>query len=145
VIGREKADEVVERLNELPRRVITVQEFISTHFDELHDSGQSLKELHQFLQSNGVAVGTFDSFRVTYGRVKRERAGNKDAKSPPKPPEISKTHESEEIHEPNSVPEVKQSAVAHSQKRGGGLRPLTSADGVELEIDPETGARTFKI
>jgi hypothetical protein len=150
-IESEKIQGVMTRLEEIPKSVLSARQFIIMYFDKLYalqQSGRSLKAIHQFLLANGVDVGTYESFRTVYRRAKRAQktqaaTGNQvmtvesekaipPEKSAPAPP----TEEKSKNTEAAKVPQ---------RPRGVGLRPIYLADGTEVEIDPETGAKRFKI
>jgi len=154
---REEAKRVVALLEK--KRFRTVREFISIHFEELQESGQPLRELYKFLTSRGISLGTFDSFRVAYGREKRARnklkqggAEMKQIRNNLKQSEIETKQNETGLKQPEtktkqSETKVKQPETNSKQNEthGLGLRPITLADGTPIEIDAETGARTFKV
>ena len=127
------AHDAVGSLGEIPKSALGIRGFISMHFDVLQGSGHSLKTLYQFLKSKGVDVGTFGSFRVIYWRVKRKRASAAEGKA--KPTQASAPQVKAKIGEKKEQENVE----------GYRLKPVTLPDGTAIEIDLETGARTFKI
>jgi hypothetical protein len=141
-IELDKTRNIIDRLNEIPGPIISAQQFIVIYFDELQKSGKSLKAIHQFLLANEIDVGTYESFRTVYGRLKRSRKKGSHAlpikpeksKEPTKaaPPEAEKTKGAEAEKAPKCLP-------------GLGLSPIFLADGTEIEIDPDSGARIFQI
>ena len=159
-IEMQKAKEVMARFNELPSQIITAREFIDMHFDELQKSGQPLKVLHDFLTSNGVDVGTLKSFRSTYSRVKRDRK-NKPTAPLPKAPEPERAVSAEiqpSEHVSPAPPEHAQESVKAASAKVGvpkganaekvkdtspGVKVIRLADGTPIEVDLETGGRTF--
>ena len=160
-IEMEKAKEVVARFNEVPNPILTARQFVIMHFDELQQSGKPLEALHQFLLANGIDVGPFESFRTVYNSVKRARKNNSIEPVPPKrsiEPEQATPMKADPVETLSSekIPELEKATSAQvektqetdaekEKKRGLGLRPIYSADGRELEIDPNTGAKTFKV
>ena len=69
-----KVQEVLARLDEIPKPVLTARQFIVTYFEKLQalqQSGRPLKAIYQFLLANGIDVGTYESFRTVYRQVKR--------------------------------------------------------------------------
>jgi hypothetical protein len=152
-IELEKTRDVVARFDEVPSPIITARQFVVMYYDALKKSGKSLKALHNFLLANGIDVGTYESFRTAYSRVKRAQEKNPSApitaKGLPKPqaPEPSKAPmaRTEEQKEAKTDAQGANAEETESRPRGVGLRPIFLADGTEIEIDPETGARLFKI
>jgi hypothetical protein len=141
-IELDKTRNIIERLNEIPGPIISAQQFIVMYFDDLQKSGKSLKAIHQFLQSNGIDVGTYESFRTVYGRLKRSRKKASYA-LPPKPEKLKEPVKAAptEAEKPKDV----EAAKALKRQPGLGLKPIFLADGTEVEIDPDTGARIFQI
>jgi hypothetical protein len=147
-IELDKTRTIIDRLNEVPGPVISAQQFIVLYFDELQKSGKSLKAIHQFLQANGIDIGTYESFRTVYRRIKRSRKivscgippkpekSTNPEKSVPAPPKAETTKDAEGKAGTEKPPQ---------RLPGLGLRPLYLADGTEIDIDPETGAKRFKI
>ena len=160
-IDLEKAREVVARFNEIPSPIVTARQFVIMHFDELQRSGKSLEALHHFLLGNGIDVGPFESFRTVYNSVKRARKNNVIEPALPQrvsePEPVAPTNDdhveslpSAKILESEGTASAKADKPQNTEtenikKRGLGLRPLYLADGTEIEIDPNTGAKTFKI
>jgi hypothetical protein len=149
-IDLDKGREVLTHLDEVPNPIVSARQFVILNFDTLQQSGKTLKALYDFLTSKGIDVGTFESFRAVYNSIKRARKTN-----PPEPSlseAILEKAESEKPTKPeNSVPAPSMSEKAKNENdvkkrpRGVGLRPLCLADGTEIEIDPNTGARIFQI
>jgi hypothetical protein len=143
-IELDKTRKIIDRLSEIPGPVISARQFIVMYFDELQKSGKPLKEMHQFLRANGIDVGTYESFRTVYGRLKRSR------KTVPReltsePGKLTKPEKA--ASDPPKVEKAKGAEAEKTPKRlpGLGLRPIYLANGTEVEIDPETGAKRFKI
>jgi hypothetical protein len=139
-IELDKTRAVVDRLNEIPDPVISARQFVVMYFDELQRSGKSLKAIYQFLRTNGIDVGAYETFRTVYGRLKRSRktTSSELASSKPEKPEKN-------APAPAEREKVKNEADVKERPRGMGLRPIYLPDGTEIEIDPETGAKHFKI
>ena len=149
-IDSKKGKEILARLNEIPDPIISARQFIVMNFDELQRSGKPLRALHQFLSNNGLDVGSYEYFQAVYNSVKRSRKTNPAACSsleanvekiePEKP-----TKPKNPAPAPSMVEKAKNENDVKKRPRGVGLRPLCLADGTEIEIDPETGARFFQI
>jgi hypothetical protein len=150
-IELDKTREVVNRLEELTVTTISVRQFIIMYFDqlrELQQSGRSLKAIYEFILANGIDVGTYGSFQAVYNRIKRARKTNLvgqasseailEKAEPEKPTKLGKSA---------PAPPTEDTGTVKTPKRlpGLGLRPVFLADGTEIEIDPDTGARIFQI
>jgi hypothetical protein len=145
--------EIVNRLEELSASAISARQFIIMYFDQLlksQQSGRSLKTMYEFIRGNGIDIGTYESFQAVYNRIKRARKSN------PVESASSKTIPEQTEPETPAQPEKAVSAQTEAEKaknedgvknrpRGVGLKPVYLADGTEIEIDPETGAKHFKI
>jgi hypothetical protein len=150
-----KMREVVNRLEELPASTISARQFITMYFDQLHklqQSGRSLKAIYEFIRANEIDVGTYDSFQAVYNRIKRARGKNPieaaSSETIPQKTEIEKPTKPDKFApDPPKVEKAKDAEAKEIPKRlpGLGLRPIYLANGTEVEIDPETGAKRFKI
>ena len=165
-IAVKKVEEVLNRLDAISNPMLSIQEFVNTYFERLQKPGKSLKDLHNFLITNGIDVGTYDYFRMIYNGEKEKRARGsaaalksqteptllgkalENAKATPAP--VSKT----ENISGKSLQEVQEKAPAKesvktdekAKNRELGLRPIFLADGkTEVIIDPNTGGKRFKI
>jgi hypothetical protein len=132
-----KGREILTRLDEIPDPIVSARRFVALNFDTLRQSGKTLKALYDFLQHNGMDLGTFESFRADYNSAKRARKKNPSEVTAPK--EVKNDAQGvNEKHERNA--EKKE-----HRPRGLELTPIRMADGTEVLIDPATGARHFKI
>lgn len=94
--------------------------------------------------SNGLDVGSYEYFQAVYNSVKRAR--KIDPIEPASLEAISEKAEPEKsAPTPPKVEKIREVAKAPKRLPGLGLRPIYLADGTEIEIDPETGAKRFKI
>jgi hypothetical protein len=143
-IDMKKGKEILARLDEVPDPIISARQFIAMNFDALRRSGKTLRALHQFLLSNGLDVGSYEYFQAVYNSVKRAR--KIDPIAPASLEAISEKAEPEKsAPTPPKVEKIREVAKAPKRLPGLGLRPIYLADGTEIEIDPETGAKRFKI
>jgi hypothetical protein len=141
-IDSEKAREVMARSDEIPKSVLTARQFVVMYFDRLRalqQSGRSLKATHQFLAANGIDVGTYESFRTVYRQVKRTQTQTAAAKSV----EIAKSGEAIPVNEDKA--KNTDAGKTYREPMESRLRPLRLSNGREILIDPETGAKHFKI
>jgi hypothetical protein len=151
-IDLKKGKEIMARLNEIPDPIVTARQFIVMNFDELQQSGKALRALHQFLLNNGLDVGSYEYFQAVYNSVKRSRKANPSGSGSSSSVAILEKGEPEKPTKPErTAPELsmiektKDGNDVKKRPRGVGLRPLCLADGTEIEIDPNTGARIFQI
>lgn len=139
-IESEKVQEVMARSDEIPKSVLSARQFIITYFDRLYalqKSGRSLKAMHQFLVSNGIDVGTYESFRTVYRRAKRSQIL-------PAAAVTVKAITSEKADSSKAGTDANAEKAPEPPSRPG-WRPIRLANGTEVLIDPETGAKHFKI
>jgi hypothetical protein len=131
------------------------------NFDTLHQSGKTLKALHRFFVSNGVDVGSFEYFQAVYNSERRKRknkpiepASSKQSfepkhaaptKAAPVESPSSETASSHDKAANAKAGDAQETDTEKTRKRGLGLRPIYLADGTEIEIDPNSGAKTFKV
>jgi hypothetical protein len=147
-IELEKVQNVMARLDEIPKSVLTARQFIATYFDRLQtlqQSGRSLKAIYQFLLANGIDVGTYESFRTVYRRVKRVQKTQVVTENLDVITEHEKAAPPAKVTPGESEKAKNKNDDVQKRPRGVGLRPLCLADGTEIEIDPDTGARIFQI
>jgi hypothetical protein len=144
-IDSKKGKEILARLHEIPDPIISARQFIVMNFDELQQSGKTLRALHQFLLNNGLDVGSYEYFQAVYNSVKRSRKTNPSEAILEKAEPEKPTKPENPIPAPSMVEKAKNENDVKKRPRGVGLRPLCLADGTEIEIDPDTGARLFKI
>jgi hypothetical protein len=149
-IDLDKGREVLTHLDEVPNPIISARQFVILNFDTLQQSGKTLKALYDFLTSREIDVGTFESFRADYNSVKRSRktnpAGSSSSETILEKVEPEKSTKLEEAASaPSMFEKAKNENDVKKRPRGVGLRPLCLADGTEIEIDPNTGARIFQI
>jgi hypothetical protein len=149
-IDAQTAASAIRELETLPfcRETISLRELIEAHFDVLSRTGRSVKDIYEYLKSKGLDVGTYEGFRCVYRRVKIR--GEAKTSVSPKPvtvqPEPNPTPVQQKTGTGNAgQSQGKENTAAPERPRGVGLRPLFLPDGTEIEIDPETGARIFKI
>jgi hypothetical protein len=138
-IDLDKSREILTHLDEVPNPIVSARQFVILNFDTLRQSGKTLKALYDFLMAKGIDVGTFESFRADYNSVKRARKVN--SAEPESPERISEPEKAA----PSEARKAKSGEGAQNRPRGVGLRPIYLADGTEVQIDPETGAKRFKI
>jgi hypothetical protein len=144
-IDLDKAREILTHLDEVPNPIVSARQFVILNFDTLQQSGKTLKALYDFLTSKRIDVGTFESFRAAYNSVKRARSI--DATKPALP---ERAAEPEKALPPVKIAPVKPEKAKNGESvkdrpPGLGLRPIYLADGTEVTINPETGAKHFKI
>jgi hypothetical protein len=146
-IDMSKAREVLTHLDEVPNPIVSARQFVILNFDTLQQSGKTLKALYDFLTNRRIDVGTFESFRGAYNSVKRARKANPaSSEAIPEKVDPEKLTKPEKIvSAPSTVEKAKNDDSVKKRPRGVGLRPLCLADGTEIEIDPDTGARIFQI
>lgn len=115
--------------------------FIEMHFDILVRSRKSLRAKYDLLRSFELDVGTFQSFKTTYYLVKKRRTGMEKKASPEETGQYEPAvrREASKMKNPQQR-EMPDLSVSHT-----GLRPVLLPDGTPVEIDPETGAKKFKI
>jgi hypothetical protein len=142
-IDLDKGMEALTHLDEVPNPIVSARQFVILNFDTLQRSGKTLKALHDFFTSKEIDVGTFESFRAVYNSVKRARKSQpvELASLEPIPEKPTKPKKSA------PAPPTEDTGTVKTPKRlpGLGLRPVFLADGTEIEIDPDTGARIFQI
>jgi hypothetical protein len=157
-----KYEEALNRLDEVYNPVVSLREFVTANFERLQKAGKPLRALYDFLLNSGVDVGSFNYFRKVYNCEKRarknksitplplEQAPKTEHAAPAKnnstalvplkkiteqemtvPEKLDKTHDAEMGKKEKPIPY--------------GLRPIKLADGSEVKIDPETGARVFDV
>ena len=144
-----KSREIVARFNEVPDRVLTIRQFVLTHFEEIQRSDKPLKGLHQFLLTNGIDVGTYKAFQREYNRISRARktqvpANAVSVKTIPEVAPPARASEPAKVT-PAKTDKSQGTEAEKAKKRGLGLRPIYLPDGTEVEIDKETGAKFFEI
>jgi hypothetical protein len=154
-IEPDRTQEVVNRLEGLSASAISVRQFIIMYFDQLYklqQSGRSLRAMYEFIRANEIDVGTYDSFQAVYNRIKRARkinpiesASSKEIPEKIEPEKATKPEKSAST--PLEAGKTKDIKAEKTPKRlpGLGLSPIFLADGTEIEIDPDTGARIFQI
>jgi hypothetical protein len=144
-IDLDKGREILTHLDEVPNPIVSARQFVILNFDTLRQSGKTLKALYDFLTNRGIDVGTFESFRAVYNSEKRVRKVNMpDSASLERDPESKKAAPPEKIV-PLKAEKAKNGDSVKTRPRGLGLRPIYLADGTEVDIDPDTGAKLFKI
>jgi hypothetical protein len=85
-IDMKKGQEILARLDEVPDPLLSARQFVIMNFDALQKSGKTLRALYSFLSSNGIDMGTFESFQAVYNSVKRARKTQaKDQAAIPEP------------------------------------------------------------
>jgi hypothetical protein len=134
-IDLDKGREALTHLDEVPNPIVSTRQFVIQNFDTLRQSGKTLKALYDFLTSRGFDLGTFESFRADYNSERRARKLNSSEPKKGKPATAA----------PTEAEKAKNGEDIKNRPRGLGLRPIYLADGTEVEIDPETGAKRFKI
>ncbi|MDR0652482.1 MAG: hypothetical protein LBG12_04145 [Synergistaceae bacterium] len=136
-IDLEKGREVLAHLDEVPNPIVSARQFVVLNFDTLRQSGKTLKALYDFLTGRGIDLGTFESFRADYNSVKRARKISPAAAQPAEPEKAN----------PIKTGKAQDTDAEKMQKEPWELRlrPIRLSDGREILIDPETGARHFKI
>ena len=129
---------------------VSARQFVEMNFERLEKSGKSLKFLHRFLHSHGIDVGTYNYFRGIYNSEKCRIRGLPaiaplPAKTTPMPPGSMAENPTNQA---NSA-KVEQGQNVETSKAEKpllyGQRPILRPDGIEYYIDPETGAKHFKI
>lgn len=146
------AREAIEKLmEELSPSTVSLRRFVDMNYEHFRKSGKSVREIYDFFKRAGVDVGCLSTFKSMCSRAKKkyEAATNVQddprTKRPQAPPAMpSKIAETEKA----APEEGKTPGPAAEQKakpRNLGLRPICLPDGTEVEIDLETGAKTFKI
>jgi hypothetical protein len=139
--------------NLTPDSDISLQEFITTHLERLEKIGKKLRELHDFLTSNGFDVGTYRSFRETFYHVKRTRKGKGVLHEPSvatSAPQVATVAPPQTALVPISNDATTAVVTAKAEETAKkpelyGNRPIIGADGVKYYIDPATGGRKFDI
>jgi hypothetical protein len=146
-IDLDKGREALTHLDEVPNPIVSARQFVILNFDTLQQSGKTLKALYDFLVNKGIDLGTFESFRADYNSVKRARGKNPGTPELLEaiPEKLAMPEKSAPAPPMEKNPKDTEAAKAPQRPRGVGLRPLHLADGTEIEIDPETGARIFQI
>jgi hypothetical protein len=135
LINPEKAKEVITDLA-ADKAPMSLTDFIREYFDIFLKSQKNIKEIYEYLKNSGVDVGLYDTFRRTYRKVWKARRES-DSVAPVQK-EVSVSAFSKESFTVQAVPSEK-----HDENLG--LRKIYAADGTELEINPETGGRMFKV
>jgi cytochrome c5 len=141
-IDLHKGREILTHLDEVPNPIVSARQFVILNFDTLRQSGKTLKALHHFLTSKGIDVGTFESFRADYNSVKRARKVNSvlTEAAAVQPAEPGRTI-------PAKIDKVQNADAEKAPKHPprAEWKPIRLANGTEVLIDPETGAKHFKI
>jgi len=70
-----KIEAALKRFEESFSPEMSLKEFIATNLERLEKFKGKMKELHEFLISNGFDVGTCNSFKETFRYVKRRKRG----------------------------------------------------------------------
>ena len=131
--------EAVDSLKE--ETTASLVDFIDAHFESLSRSRKSLREKYDLLRGFQLDVGTFQSFKTTYYQVKKRRGAKKTVNTGEEP---ARATPSAPLREPPKA-EPAQTRKTPEPIPNAGLRPILLPDGTPVDIDPGTGAKTFKI
>ena len=118
---------------------MTAPEFIRLNFQRLKATGLSRRAVYENLKLSGLELGSFEAFSKCWSRNEAINA------SPSLKPqeEVMQRKESEREVKQEVKPEIKASDEP-KKKTNPALRPIY-VNGVEVQIDPETGAKRFEI
>lgn len=136
-IETQQADALISGLKK-ELRFLSLTDFIREYYSVLHESKKTAREIYDYLSGHGIDIGTFKTFSNLYSRAgnefrKKNAIQNSVAPVVPQP----RNQEPEKAISPEATPEKK--------KYNPACPPIFLPNGTEIEIDPETGAKTFKI
>ncbi len=142
-IDVKKAEQTLQNLDEQKDESMSLGKFIQTYFDTLSRSGRTIKEIHEYLKTNDIDVGSYEGFRRAYYRRKVKLEEKKQEPKSFRNHDKKKEEKSIEALTPEKIGVEEKRTKSKSQ--GLGLRPIYAADGkTELKIT-ENGAKTFEI
>jgi hypothetical protein len=145
-----------EKTNPSFQKSVSLRKFIAINFQVFANSGKTTREIYEFLKEEGIDVSNFRVFKTLFSRVKRsfnddERTAHQNLAEPSVSNSENLTNGSE-IQGPsvlNSTQKIEKSETeldALPQKTRRPAFPITYLPGgAEAIIDPETGAKRFKI
>ena len=133
---------------------ISISDFLRLNIHKFKNTNLSRRTIYESLTGSGLKLGTFKAFSRCWSRVEKSGVlapalGKADSTIKINQVEEDVRHSRQEA-EPErrevkreAKPEV-NAAEATKQKANPALRPIY-VNGVEVQIDPATGAKTFEI
>lgn len=147
------AAEVEKAILELEKKEnlkLSLSELMRFNIQRFKDTGLSRRTIYDRLIDSGLNLGTFNAFSLCWTRV--EKSGifvSADTPSKRDSP-VSAGVAEEVVNEPDKSADREREELEvktpekPKKKYNPALRPIY-VNGVEVEIDPETGGKTFKI
>ena len=151
-----EAERVVSELEKKQDLKISVLDFMRLNLQKFKNTGLSRQTIYERLTSGGLDLGTFNSFSQRWTRLEKSglrAAIPREADSPAKAAVVADdrkqrqdpARDTERKMEVKREEKPEENTLAIPKKKSNpALRPIY-VDGVEVEIDPETGGKTFKI
>jgi hypothetical protein len=152
--GKKKIDvkaaaSILERLNDAAKddSLVSQQRFVIMNFDVLsrfvRHSGENVRTVYEYLKAGGLNVGTYHGFRsACYRAGLRRRVKNRAPVPEESPDGVRRIRESQKAE---GISKTAKERGAGAGRRNPSLPPVYLPGGVEVTIDPESGAKYFEI
>lgn len=149
-----EAEKAILELERTQGGRITLSEFLRLNLQRFKATGLSRRTIYDSLTRSGIKLGTFAAFSKCWswlesnGKVFSSKTSSL-AKTATSGEEIRHKQEPEKSAEQERKTEKEvrtetKAAIEAPKKKSSILKPIY-VNGVEVQIDPETGAKTFQI
>ena len=137
-----EVEKVVSELEKNEDLKISLSDLMRLNLQRFKKTGLSRRTIYERLTEGGLKLGTYDVFSKCWTRVEKSGAFATAPIKTESPVKADKVEEAEREREVESKPEPEEKAPEKPKRKPYTIR---AADGTELFVDPETGAKTFEI